>query len=65
MRLIQKIERLQKQVALAKHEAHRLCPHIQTLIMFGEIRKDPPPCPCGGERAIISVIYETPRKQTA
>jgi hypothetical protein len=56
MRLLQKIERLQKKAGEAK-AVRKGCPHVYTLKMYGEITSDPPPCRCGGERVTISVVH--------
>jgi hypothetical protein len=57
MRLLQKIERLQKKQAALADGHPKECRHLYTLKMFGEITSEPPPCACGGERVTISVVH--------
>jgi hypothetical protein len=59
LRLLQKIERLQKQ-SNAK-AVSKECRHVFTLKMFGEVTRDPPPCQCGGQRITIAVVYAKPQ----
>lgn len=58
MRLLQKIERLQKQAGKA---VNRECRHVYTLKEFGEVTRDPPPCACGGQRVVLTVVYDEPK----
>lgn len=55
MKLLQKIERLQKRSRVAKAVKEN-CPHVYTLKMFGEITSDPPPCRCATVNRYVSLL---------